>query len=606
MQNAETVLGVIRKRGERGLPVERLYRQLFNPQLFLLAYGRIYANAGAMTPGVTGETVDGMSLAKIAAIIDALRSERYRWAPARRVYIKKKGASKKRPLGLPTWSDKLVAEVVRMLLDAYYDVQFSDHSHGFRSGRGCHTALGEIVRPWTGTHWFIEGDISDCFGSLDHQVMLSILGEKIHDGRLLRLIGRMLKAGYLQDWTWHATLSGAPQGGVASPILSNIYLDRFDQFVEQSLLPAYNRGRRRQRNAEYKRVEIAIQRAKRHGDQETVRRLHLQRRTLPSQDPNDPDYRRLRYVRYADDWLLGFAGPKHEAEQIKSLIATFLREELKLELSQSKTLITHAASQAAHFLGYEIRTQFADTKITGKRRSVNGRIGLFVPRQVIRQHCAAYMSKGKPALRGAVLRDDDFTIIAKYQSEYRGVVQYYLLAQDVFRLGKLRWVMETSMLKTLAGKHRSTVTKTARKYKKVLETPDGPRTCFQVSVERDRGRKPLVARFGGIPLKRQRTATLTDIRPVVASSKRNELIHRLVAECCEICAARTNLEVHHVRKLADLNRPGQPDKPAWVQLMAKRQRKTLVICRRCHEDTHAGRPTATPRKRPLESGMLGN
>ena len=243
MQSAETVLDIIRKRGEKGLPIERLYRQLFNPQLYLLAYGRIYANTGAMTPGVTGETVDGMSLAKIGAIIDALRDERYRWRPVKRVHIPKKNG-KLRPLGLPTWSDKLVAEVVRLLLEAYYEPQFSDRSHGFRPGRGCHTALREVVEVWKGTHWFIEGDISDCFGSLDHQVMLSILAEKIHDGRFLRLISHMLKAGYLEDWRWHATLSGAPQGGVASPILSNIYLDRLDRFVEQVLLPEYNHGRR--------------------------------------------------------------------------------------------------------------------------------------------------------------------------------------------------------------------------------------------------------------------------------------------------------------------------------------------------------------------------
>jgi AI2M/AI1M-like HNH endonuclease/type II intron maturase len=205
------------------------------------------------------------------------------------------------------------------------------------------------------------------------------------------------------------------------------------------------------------------------------------------------------------------------------------------------------------------------------------------------------MSKGKPALRGSVMRDDDFTIVAKYQSEYQGVVQYYLLAQDVFRLDKLRWIMETSMLKTLAGKHRSTVTKTTRKYKRLIETPEGPRTCFQVTVERDRGRKPLVARFGGIPLKRKRTAALTDLKPVMASSKRNELIHRLLAECCEICESRTQLEVHHVRKLADLNRPGRREKSAWIRLMAMRRRKTLVICRRCHEDIHAGRPTTRER-----------
>ena len=594
MQNAATVLDVIGKRGARGLPIERIYRQMFNRDLFLVAYGKLYSNAGAMTPGVTGETVDGMSLAKIETIITALRGERYRWRPVKRIHIPKKNG-KQRPLGLPSWSDKLVAEVVRLLLEAYYEPQFSGHSHGFRPCRGCHTALSEVVEVWKGTHWFIEGDISDCFGSLDHDLMVGILAEKIHDGRFLRLINRMLKAGYLEDWRWHATLSGCPQGGIASPVLSNIYLDRLDQYVEQRLLPEYNHGRRRRTHRAYQLLEYAIARARRRGDRSEARRLILRRRRYPSQDPHDPDYRRLRYVRYCDDWLLGFAGPKHEAEQIKSRIAAFLREELKLELSQSKTLITHATSQAAHFLGYEIRAQHSDTKISRNRRAVNGAIGLFVPKTVIRQRCALYMSKGKPAQRGALLHDDDFTIVAKYGAEYAGLVQYYLLAQDVFRLGRLRWIMETSMLKTLAGKHRSTVTKMARRYKTTIESPTGPRTVFQVSVERDRGRKPLLARFGGIPLRRARTAVLTDQRPVMASTRRNELIHRLLAGRCEICEDMVNLEVHHIRKLADLHKPGRRHKPLWMHLMAMRRRKTLVICRRCHEDIHAGRATKPTR-----------
>jgi group II intron reverse transcriptase/maturase len=558
MQGAETVLGVVRERGRRGLPLERLYRQLFNKELFLTAYGRIYSNQGAMTPGVTPETVDGMSMAKIDAIIEALRSESYRWSPARRVYIPKKNG-KKRPLGMPSWSDKLVAEVVRMLLDAYYDVQFSDRSHGFRTGRGCHTALDEVLSVWKGTHWFIEGDLADYFGSLDHKIMVSTLAERIHDGRFLQLINRMLQAGYLEDWRWNATLSGAPQGGIASPVLSNIYLDRFDQFVEQQLIPEYTRGERRRTLPAYQRVENEIAKATRHGDRATLRELRRQRRRLPSQDPNDPGYRRLRYVRYCDDFLLGFAGPRREAEEIKSKIGGFLREELKLELSEPKTLITHATSQAARFLGYEIRTQHADTKITRNRRAVNGVIGLFVPRDVIRERCARYVSKGKPALRGPLLHDEDYTIVAKYGPGYRGFVQYYLLAQDVFRLGKLRWVMETSMLKTLAGKHRSTVTKMARKYKASIDTPDGTRTCFQVTVQREQGRKPLVARFGGIPLTRKRTAVVTDLKPIMATAKRNELIHRLLAGRCELCEQTMGLQVHHIRKLADLNKPGRSD-----------------------------------------------
>jgi group II intron reverse transcriptase/maturase len=238
MRDAKTILGIIRERGRKGLPLERLYRCLFNPQLYLIAYGKIYRNDGAMTPGVTPETVDGMRLNKIQTIIEALRYERYRCQPARRVYIAKKGsAKKKRPLGLPSWSDKLLQEVVRMLLDAYYEPQFSGRSHGFRAGRGCHTALQSIYPGWRGTTWFIEGDIAQCFDKLDHLILLDILGEKIHDNRFLRLINGLLQAGYLENWRYHATLSGSPQGGIVSPLLANVYLDRLDKHIEANLLP---------------------------------------------------------------------------------------------------------------------------------------------------------------------------------------------------------------------------------------------------------------------------------------------------------------------------------------------------------------------------------
>jgi group II intron reverse transcriptase/maturase len=594
MQNAEAVLEVIRERGRRGLPLERLYRQLFNPQLYLAAYGKLYSNAGAMTPGVTGETADGMSLEKIGVIIEAVRNERYRWSPARRIYIPKRNG-KRRPLGLPVWSDKLLAEVVRMLLNAYYDVQFSDHSHGFRPLRGCHTALSEIVDTWTGSSWFIEGDITQCFDRLDHKVMIGTLGEKIHDGRFLRLISNMLTVGYLEDWKWNATLSGSPQGGVASPILSNIYLDRLDKFVENVLLPEYNRGKLRKTNLEYKRLENAITRARKRGDRRSARELSQARRVLPSQDPRDPTYRRLRYVRYADDILLGFSGPKAVAVEIKQRIGEFLRDELKLELSAEKTLITHARTEKARFLGYDIVAQHADDRLTRSRRSVNGVIGLRVPEEAITRRCSLYMRCGEPASRPEMLQDQDFTIISKYQAEYRGVVQYYLLASNVYRLGRLRWVMETSLLKTLAGKHQATVSATARKYKAVMETSQGPRVCFRVVVERGEDKKPLIAWFGGIPLKRQREAKPIDRAPILATTG-NELIQRLLAGSCELCGSPKRLEVHHIRKLADLNKPGRTEKPAWVRMMAMRRRKTLVICRPCHENTHAGRLAAVPLK----------
>src|SRR6201987_5699014 len=283
MQDAGTVLEVLRERGRKGLPCDELYRQMFNKSLYLLAYGNIYSNQGAMTPGVSDETADGMSEAKIDQIIALMRAERYRFAPVRRVLIPKKNG-KLRPLGLPSWSDKLAGEVVRLLLKAYYEPQFSDRSHGFRKGRGCHTALREIQQTWTGTVWFVEGDISDCFGSFDHEILLGILAEKIRDNRFLRLIRNMLKAGYLEDWEYHDTLSGVPQGGVASPVLSNIYLNKLDEFVERDLIPRYTRGASRARNPEYMRTRSRRDNARRRGDRAAARDLARQMRTLPSVD----------------------------------------------------------------------------------------------------------------------------------------------------------------------------------------------------------------------------------------------------------------------------------------------------------------------------------
>jgi group II intron reverse transcriptase/maturase len=592
MQNAETVLGVLRERGRKGLPLEGIYRQLFNPQLYLLAYGRIYSNKGAMTPGPDAETADGMTMAKIERIIDAVRHERYRFRPVRRHYIPRKDG-RKRPLGLPSWSDKLLGEVIRLLLEAYYEPQFSDHSHGYRPGRGCHTALGEVARTWTGTSWFIEGDISQCFDRLDSRVMLETLGEKIHDNRLLRLVGQMLQAGYLEDWVWNATLSGVPQGGVLSPCLSNIYLDRLDTFIETILIPEYNRGALRKHNPEYQRVQWAVTRARHRGDDAAVRELRKRQRSLPSLDPRDPGYRRLRYVRYADDILLGFTGPKAEAEEIKRRLAQFLHENLALELSETKTLITHARTQAARFLGYEILTQYDNRKQTAGRRSVNGQIRLRVPVDVIKAKCSRYTQGGKPADRPELMNEQDHTIINCFGAEYRGIVQYYLLAGDVHRLDRLHWVMQTSLLKTLAGKYGSTVTTMARRYKATIETPHGPHKCLQVRVERGQGRKPLVATFGGIPLRRQKHVALRDRAPVPVAVPGRELIDRLRAGRCEICGDADQVQIHQIRKLSDLDKPGQSDRPEWARIMLKRRRKTLVVCAACHATIHPGRPTAS-------------
>jgi len=584
MQTAEVVLSVLRERGRRGLPCTQLYRQLFNKDLYLLAYGNIYSNQGAMTPGASEETADGMSEEKIEQIIEAMRRERYRFSPARRTYIPKKNG-KLRPLGMPTWSDKLVGEAVRLVLEAIYEPQFSDSSHGFRKFRGCHTALREINNTWTGATWFVEGDISDCFGSLDHEILLGILAEKIHDNRFLRLVRHMLKAGYLEDWEYRETLSGVPQGGTVSPILSNVYLHKLDEFVEQELIPQYTRGTVRAANPAYRQVDALLRRAKRRGDRAEARRLALEMRTLPSTDPMDSGYRRLKYARYADDHILGFTGPKAEAGEIKAKLARFLRETLGLELNQDKTLITHARSQRARFLGYDISVQHSGTKISNGRRSANGKIALTVPPDVIKAQCARYRLHGKPWHRSRLQNQDDYDIIRVYGAEYRGVVNYYLLAKDVWRLRTLRWYAETSMLKTLAAKHQSTVSKMANRYKAKIATGDGPRTCFEARRKR-RGKPDSVARFGGISLRQDRRAVITDPVPPRVRVPRKELLARLHKRECELCETGGTVAVHQVAGLRELGKPGD-GQPAWAALMARMRRKTLIACAPCHDWIHA-------------------
>jgi hypothetical protein len=309
---------------------------------------------------------------------------------------------------------------------------------------------------------------------------------------------------------------------------------------------------------------------------------------MPSQDTHDPGYRRLRYVRYADDHLLGFTGPKAEAEEVKQRLAQFLREELKLELSQEKTLITHARTGAARFLGYDITVQHNNRKCTRGQRQVNGDVALRVPAAVVKAKSAPYLHRGQPARRTQVINRDDYNIVATYGTEYRGIVQYYLLAVNVRVLHRLRWVMLTSMLKTLASKHRSTVTKMATRHKAKIVTTSGPRTCFEAVVHRE-GKQPLVARFGGIPLKRQKTAFTDDRIYGRTTYPRKELVTRLLKGRCELCGHSGPVQVHQIRTLAHLDPPG-PAQPEWATVMARRRRKTLIVCATCHDHIHEGQP----------------
>jgi hypothetical protein len=393
-------------------------------------------------------------------------------------------------------------------------------------------------------------------------------------------------------------LKGAPNkavgnivGGVVSPILANIYLDRLDKFVEGELIPDYTKGDKRKVNRAYRRLIDRASALVKVGRSDVAMGLRKAARLLPSIVTDDPDYRRLRYVRYADDFLLGFVGPKAEAEEIKAKLKAFAGDHLKLELSEGKTLITHARTEKARFLGYDIAVLDC-----ASRRSADGHIELRIPPDVIHEVCNRYKRNGEPIHRTELLGDDDFSIIARYGAEYRGVVQYYALARNIAWMRTLNWVMRTSLLKTLASKHNSTATKMARKYASTTVTPEGTlMRCFKVVIRRDdQGKYPLVAIFGGIPLRRRKGAVLVDERPRRAFTT-TELVQRLLAHECEFCGSTDEVEVHHIRKLQDLKRPGRREKPAWARLMSARRRKTLVLCMKCHRALHAGRLGEKPK-----------
>jgi group II intron reverse transcriptase/maturase len=593
MQNANTLFAVMRTCGEKGQTVKRLYRMLFNRELYLQAYAKLYSNEGAMTPGVTPETADEMSLKKIDNIIESVKFERYRWTPVRRTYIKKANG-KLRPLGLPTWSDKLLQEVIRSILEAYYEPQFSPHSHGFRPNKGCHTALMEVHKTWTGTKWIIEGDISSYFDSIDHKILLEILKEKIDDNRFIRLIQGLLESGYMEDWIHNKTYSGTPQGGVLSPLLANIYLDKLDKYVEE-LIQTYNKGTKRAPNREYEKLFRKRRYAVKMGNHGIAKSILQQMRTMPSQDTRDPNYRRMRYVRYADDFMIGIIGPRSEAMEIKQKIGGFLQEKLKLKLSEEKTLVTDASQTAAKFLNYEIQGQYSNTKLSpmsGRhtRRSTNGIISLRVPKSVYTKKSLPYLQNGKPIHVSYMTVNSDYTIVNEYQSKLRGLYQYYALAVNVSKeLSHLKYMMEQSLLKTLAAKHKTSAKVMRDKYTAKTPTDKGTLlNCIEVKIERD-GKKPLVARFGGFSIERQNIWKIKDQLPKPINNGRTELLQRLLADQCEICGSTELVEVHHVRKLADI-KGTKNEHVDWKIWMASRQRKTLVVCRKCHQTIHAGKP----------------
>lgn len=603
MRNPEKVLNsLIDHSKDKNYRFERLYRILYNKDMYLLAYQNIYAHEGNMTKGTDGETIDGMSLKRIDDLITKMRDESYQPKPSRRTYIMKKDGKRKRPLGIPAFIDKLVQEVIRMILEAIYEGSFENCSHGFRPDRSCHTALDQIQTRFTGVKWFIEGDIKGFFDNIKHDVLIDILKERIADERFIRLIRKFLNAGYIEDWVYHKTYSGTPQGGIISPILANIYLDKLDKYI-QEYIAKFNIGKDRKRNPEYRKLEVKrrtlvekLKKAESKADKDeilkNIRQVEMERRNVPYSLPMDESYKRMQYVRYADDFLIGVIGSKKDCEMIKKDITEFLLQKLGPELSQEKTLITHGQKKA-RFLGYSIYVRKSNLpkrdKLGRMVRNYGGRIVLEVESSTIRDKllslkameitCVDGKEIWKPKARYSMKDSDDLEILRTYNSEIRGFYNYYSIANNSSIINSFKYIMEYSMYKTYATKYRDTKHNMIEKYRINKD--------FGVKYKTKDGKEKICLFYNeGFRSKdvnyNADVDNVTDKRIYLG---RTSLIHRLEASKCELCGAENApIEIHHVRKLKDLQ-----GKKFWEKFMIARRRKTLALCHKCHVDLHNGR-----------------
>lgn len=569
----------------------RVYRELFNRDLLLRAYLKLAPNEGNMTRGTDGRTIDGFSMEMVDEIIDQLRAERFYPKPARREYIPKANG-KMRPLGIPTFRDKLVQEALKELLESIYEPVFSDSSHGFRPGRSCHSALNSIQYGCKGTTWVIEGDITSFFDNIDHDILLNLISKKVDDGRVIELIRRFLKAGYMEDCSFKESELGSPQGGVLSPLLANIYLNELDKFVE-GLKADYERGAKRRSNPAYTRLKSRRLKLIESGQSEDAKILGKELERLPAVDLMDSDFVRVRYVRYADDWCVFIIGSKALAVEIKDRIEAFLKESLHLELSPTKTHVTNLAHERIRFLGYEISKLTYDD---GRKRA--GCISFHVPADIIRKRIAVCTTGKKPCARMDMVNWTVEEIMGKYASEINGVYNYYSLASDVStKLHRFAWYHRGSMLKTIAKKERISVRKVLRKYGHIVPHPNGRETCKAICVM-DVDRMVAYYPFAGF---RKRTYWpkpeqdgIKELGP--------RLKERILSCTCEACGCNGPVEVHHIRNLKQtVERYEGKQTPYWVSLMQDMRSKTLILCKECHKKLHSGKLVSF--QGPLESPM---
>ncbi len=613
MQSAEVVLSMLSQKSAQNSEYvfDRLYRNLFNPDFYLVAYSNIYAREGNMTAGVDAETIDGFNTEKVERIIAQLKQETYSPQPVRRTYIPKKNGTF-RPLGMPSFSDKLVQEVVQLLLQAIYEPVFKDTSHGFRPGKSCHTALVQVKTTCKGTNWVIEGDIQEFFDTINHVKLLEILSRKIADGRLLNLIEKFLKAGYMEFRQVHNSLTGTPQGGIVSPILANIYLHELDVFMEQVCTQLSTQEGTRRRSQEYRRLTSERYEARKKGEYERAEAILKQMRTMPSQDPFDPHYIKVKYTRYADDFVVMIIGSKELAERIREKIRIYLEQSLMLVLSPEKTLITNLTDQRVRFLGYEIaksreNTQLTENTLGVKKRAANETIQLLIPGDVIREKLKPFVKNGKAVHHNARINIPLLDLLTQYNAEIRGLYNYYCLATDVStKIGKYRYYHYYSLLKTVARKEQCSIAQVLSKYgvDVKLKQQTGTRKVFGVTYQTKEGPKTLTYFNESIkkkdkPLEGDAAKGISEI----TLPQRHQIIDRLNANECELCGCKssdgTMFEVHHIRKLKDIKQKYSKrgdHVPNWVLAMCSLRRKTLVVCKPCHDAIHSGQSTHSIKK----------
>lgn len=605
MRNPVWILKSLEEKAcDRDYRYERLYRNLYNPDFYLLAYQNIAKSQGSMTPGADGMTLDGMDEARINRIIASLKDHSYKPNPARREYIAKKNSTKKRPLGIPSTDDKLVQEIIRMILEAIYEPGFSKHSHGFRPKRSCHTALSEIQNTFTGVKWMIEGDIKACFDCFDHHVLIELLRRRIHDEYFISLMWKFLKAGYMEQWIYHTTYSGTPQGSGMSPILANIYLSELDNFMEQYKVKFDVGGKDRRETKEYSRINGTHERLRkkyrrlkdtlpveeRKALAKQLRSVQLQKLQTPLYPVKDDAYKRLQYNRYADDFVVGIIGSKEDAEKVKADIKLFLQDSLKLTLSEEKTKITHS-TEKIRYLGYDICVlrdmSFTRTANGQLQRLWNGRVKLTMPHEKWFNKLLEYRTirilkdengreRWRTLHRGNLTSRPDIEIISKFNSEIRGIYNFYRMAQNVSTLDKFYNIMKSSMLKTFANKYRTTVNKIKKAYIK-----DG---IFGVDYQTKEGEKRCELYHDGFTRKKDDMLAYVDILPQYKKyDKPNSLAGRLNSKTCELCGDKSeHLIMHHVKRLKDLSESIPSEK-----LMMEKRRKSLALCAECFKKVQA-------------------